>query len=85
MYDEETSQLKSEIEQHIQVETIRDASMVKQLEELQTQVNALSSDVKTLIDLWTQAKGVVNFVKWAAWIGGVIVSAALFIKDHYKG
>ena len=85
MYDAETSLLKTEIEQHIEVETMRDASMVKQLDELQKQVDSLSSDVKTLIDLWTQAKGVVNFVKWAAWIGGILVSAALFIKDHYKG
>ena len=85
MYDAETSLLKTEIEQHIEVETLRDADMIKQIATLQTQVNSLSADVKTLIDLWTQAKGVVNFVKWAAWIGGILVSAALFIKDHYKG
>ena len=84
MYDAETSLLKTEIEQHIEVETLRDADMIKQIATLQTQVNSLSADVKTLIDLWTQAKGVVNFVKWAAWIGGILVSAALFIKDHYK-
>ena len=85
MYDAETSLLKTEIEQHIEVETLRDADMIKQIATLQTQVDSLSADVKTLIDLWTQAKGVVNFVKWAAWIGGILVSAALFIKDHYKG
>lgn len=84
MYDEETSLLKTEIEQHIEIETMRDADMVKQITALQTQVNSLSTDVKALVELWTQAKGVLNFVKWAAWIGGIIVSAALFIKDHYK-
>jgi len=75
---------KTELEQHIEMETLRDLSMGQQLETLQKQVNDMSADVKVLVDIWRQANGVLNFIKWLAGIGGIVAGVILFIKDHVK-
>lgn len=82
--DAKVTELKTEIEQHIEVETLRDLSMTRQLENLQKQVNDLSADMKILMDLWSQANGVLNFIKWLAGIGTIVGGSILFIKDHVK-
>jgi hypothetical protein len=82
--DTQVAELKKEIVTHVHEEALRDNNMVKQIELLQEQVDLLSKEVKNLVDLWTQARGVLNFIQWAAGIGGIIAGVVLFIKDHIK-
>jgi len=82
--DTEILELKSEMEQHIVITSIRDERMAQQINELKEQVNVLTQEVKLLVNMWTQAKGVITFIKWIAGIGGGLVATILFIKDHYK-
>jgi len=80
----EIIELRSEIEQHITIEAMRDARMAQQLAELKEQVDILTAEVKLLVNMWTQARGVITFIKWVAGIGGGLGATILFIKDHVK-
>lgn len=82
--DTDVRELKSEVEQHIVIESARDIQMAKQMQELREQVNVLTKDVKFLVDMWTQARGIITFVKWIAGIAGGLGATFLFIKDHIK-
>lgn len=82
--DIEFQELKSEIEQHVVLEAMRDEKIAQQMEDLKTQVDALTQEVKLLVNMWTQAKGVITFIKWVAGIGGGLAATLIFIKDHIK-
>ena len=56
-----------------------------QVKDLAIKVQNLSEEVQSLLDLWNQAKGVVTFVKWAAYISGCIGGFIIFIKPFLKG
>lgn len=75
---------KTELEQHIELDEVIHADISKQLNALQVQVNTLSTDLKTLLGLFEQARGVVTFIKWLVALGGALGATVLFIKDHVK-
>jgi hypothetical protein len=75
---------KTEIEQHIEIDEVIHAEISKQLNNLQAQVNDLAEDLKSLLGLFEQARGVVTFVKWLVALGSALGATILFIKDHVK-
>lgn len=75
---------KTELEQHIEIDAVIHADISKQLNDLQVQVNVLSEDLKSLLALFEQARGVVSFVKWFVALGSALGATILFIKDHIK-
>jgi len=75
---------KTEMEQHIELDEVIHAEISKQLNDLRLQVNELSSDVRSLLSLFEQARGVVTFVKWLVALGSALGATILFIKDHVK-
>lgn len=81
---ENDNQFITELREHIGEEQIRDASMADKIQNLEDKVDKLSEDVKTLLEMWQQAKGIITFVKWMAGISGGIVAFIVFIKDHIK-
>jgi len=82
--DTETNLFRGELRDHIEEELVRDTIMSEKLLEVEKKVDELSSDIKSLLELWQQAKGIVTFVKWSASIVGFITAIILFIKDHFK-
>ena len=75
---------KTEMEQHIELDEVIHAEISKQLLALQKQVNDLSTDLRSLLALFEQARGVVTFVKWLVALGSALGATILFIKDHVK-
>lgn len=75
---------KTEMEQHIELDEVIHAEISKQLDALQVQINDLASDLKTLLALFEQARGVITFVKWLVALGSALGATILFIKDHVK-
>jgi len=55
-----------------------------EVQELKKSVADLSNDVRSLLDLWERARGVVTFVKWCATIGTAVGGFILFIKPYLK-
>ena len=77
-------ELKAEIDQHIAVGIARDAGMARQMDELEEKVDILTKDVKSLLDMWVQARGIITFIKWMAGISGGVIAIVLFFKEHIK-
>ena len=82
--DVDITTLENKIGYHILEEAVRDSKMAEQMKELKEQVDALTVKVDLLVDMWTQAKGVVTFIKWVAGIGSGIAASLLFIKEYIK-
>jgi len=82
--DAETNIFRGELREHIEEELVRDTIMSEKLLEVEYKVDILTSDIKSLLELWQQAKGIVTFVKWTASIAGALTAIILFIKDHWK-
>ena len=82
--DDGTVAFRGELRDHIEEELVRDTIMSEKLNAVETKVDILSSDVKSLVEMWQQARGVLTFVKWVA--GLVMGSLALivFLRDHWK-
>lgn len=66
--DREVQELASTIAQHVGEEKVRDEDMAKEIAELNRKVGEL-------LDMWSQAKGAVNFMKLMA---GVVAGGAAF-------
>lgn len=42
------------------------------------------ASVQELITLLTQTKGILRFTKTIVYVGGLLVTAAFFLKEHFK-
>ena len=51
---------------------------------IEEQITQMQQTMKSFIDAWNQAKGVVTFVKYFASIVGSLAALFLFIKEHWK-
>lgn len=51
---------------------------------IEEQITQMQQTMKSFIDAWNQAKGVVTFVKYSASIVGSLAALFLFIKEHWK-
>lgn len=54
----------------------------KEVEDLKDTVKELKESVDSLLLLWQQAKGVVVFVKYTAYVVGTVAGIWLFIKNN---
>lgn len=51
---------------------------------IEEQITQMQQTMKSFIDAWNQAKGVITFVKWTASVVGSLAALFLFIKEHWK-
>lgn len=56
----------------------------EEVQQLKDSFDTLSKEVRALLNLWEQAKGVVTFVKWCAAVGSAVAAFILFIKPYLK-
>lgn len=66
------------------IEQQNQLSTEQQLADLKVQFTELKSDVKEIKELLTQGKGAVKILQLLFYIGGPIVMAIYWIKDHMK-
>lgn len=72
------------VQNHVEEELVRDAARAAKMQALEDKVDTLSKDVRSLLEMWQQARGIITFVKWMAGISGGILAFIVFIKDHIK-
>ncbi len=63
------------LENHIQEEMARYAAIEERLDKIEIQM-------AQIIEIWNQAKGVLNFIKALAWIGGGITAIWAFVQSN---
>jgi hypothetical protein len=86
MSSEETTiqMLREEVKDHVEHELVRDTIMSNQIKNIEDKLESLTTDVKSLISMWEQAKGIITFIKWFSTIGGGLIAAILYLKEHLK-
>ena len=78
--DDKIQELHDGLTLHIEEELVRDTEMSTKLTSLDDKVKSLNTDIRTLLDLWEQARGMVTLVKWCAAIGGFLITLVAFFK-----
>lgn len=61
-----------------------DYDVQKELEEVKKEVAELRGDVRELLNLWQQSRGILNFLKFVAYAAGALTGFIVFIKPYLK-
>ena len=73
-------EMRLALTEHIEEEMVRDAQQATKLDGLILKMESLEKNVKALLDLWEQGKGMLTLVKWCAAIAGFGISIITFLK-----
>lgn len=65
--------VESLIETHAQQETVR-------YNTLESEISNLRQDIRDLLEMWNQTKGVLFFLKWLVGIAGSIIAVLAYFK-----
>lgn len=56
----------------------------QELEEVKKEVADLRTDVRELLNLWEQSRGILNFLKFIAAVGATIGGFIVFVKPYLR-
>ena len=73
---EHTKQDESLLTAYIEDET-------KQYKAILDRLDAMENKMGDIVDIWTQAKGVITFIKVMAWAGATVTSIYLFVTSNF--
>jgi len=80
--DGDLKQLAESFSTHVEDQLVRDAEITAQIEILTTKVDSLLENVRSLLNLWEQARGMVTLVKWVAAISAFLLSIHSYLKGR---
>lgn len=56
---------------------------MKQYKAILDRLETMEHRMEDIVDIWTQAKGVITFIKVMAWAGATVTSIYLFVTSNF--
>ena len=56
----------------------------QELEDVKREVSELRTDVRELLNLWEQSRGILNFLKFICALGAAIGGFIVFVKPYLR-